>query len=92
MTFEWDIKKSEINYRKHQVRFEEAQTVFLDKRAQEYFDDEHSLEENRYIRIGLSQKLRILIVCFSEPDMETIRLISARKAEASERKVYEKEL
>lgn len=89
MTFEWDEAKSDTNYKKHQVRFEEAQTVFLDTYSIEYFDDDHSDEETRFLRIGLSQRLRLLIVVFCERGEDTIRIISARKAEPSERKVYE---
>ena len=90
MKFEWDEAKSDINYKKHQVRFEEAQTVFLDIRSIEFYDEDHSEDgEDRFIRIGLSQRLRILIVAFCERDGETIRIISARKAEPSERRVYE---
>jgi len=63
MKFEWNEAKSDINYKKHQVRFEEAQTVFLDRHSQEFYDEEHSEEgEDRFLRIGLSQKLNLLIV------------------------------
>ena len=90
MKFEWNEAKSDINYKKHQVRFEEAQTVFLDRHSQEFYDDEHSEEgEDRFLRIGLSQKLNLLIVVYCERNEETIRIISARKAEPKERKVYE---
>ena len=90
MKFEWDEEKSESNKVKHAVRFEEAQTVFLDPKAIEFFDDENSKsEEDRFIRIGVSQRLRVLIVVFCERDEENIRIISARKATPKERKVYE---
>lgn len=90
MRFDWDEDKSEINQMKHGVRFEEAQTVFLDPKAIEFFDDEHSDGEDRFIRIGLSRKMNILIVVFCERESTTIRIISARKATAEERRVYEK--
>ena len=90
MKFEWDEMKSDINYHKHQVRFEEAQTVFLDNRSVEFYDDDHSEDgEDRFLRIGLSQKLNVLVVVYCKRDEETIRIISARKAEPKERKVYE---
>ena len=92
MLFEWDEKKSESNYKKHSVRFEEAQTVFLDAHAIEVFDDEGSEEEDRFIRIGLSQKLNILVVVFCERSDEAIRIISARKATAKEKKAYEERI
>ena len=90
MKFEWDEAKSNSNYKKHHVRFEEAQTVFLDHKSLEFYDDDHSEEnEDRFLRIGLSQKMNILIVVFCERNDETIRIISARKAEPKERRVYE---
>ena len=91
MKFEWDEDKSESNYRKHKVRFEEAQTVFTDNRALEFFDNEHSEEdEERFLRVGLSLRLNVLVVVYCERNEKNIRIISARKATSSERKVYEK--
>ena len=90
MKFEWDEDKSESNHRKHQVRFEEAQTVFLDPQSIDLYDDDHSDGEDRFIRIGLSGKLNVLLVVYCERDDKHIRIISARKATAEERKVYEK--
>jgi uncharacterized protein len=87
--FEWDENKSEANYRKHGVRFEEAQTVFLDSRSMEYYDDDHSEDEDHFIRVGLSLKLRLLIVVFCERGADLTRIISARKATTTERKDYE---
>ena len=88
--FEWDPYKAESNYRKHGVSFEEAQTVFDDDDARLIHDPEHSLEEDRYILLGISQVLRLLIVChvYREND-EVIRIISARLATKSERRQYE---
>ena len=95
MKFEWDELKAHSNFSKHQIRFEEAQTVFLDTRAIEFFDVEHSnykLGEDRFIRIGISSKMRMLIVVFCELEESCIRLISARHAKASERRVYEERI
>lgn len=90
MKFEWDENKSETNRKKHQVRFEEAQTVFLDPRAIEFYDQDHSEHEDRFIRLGLSGKLNVLLVVFCELGGHHIRIISARKATAEERNLYEK--
>ena len=90
MKFEWDEDKSEINRRKHQVRFDEAQTVFLDPLAIDLYDEDHSEGEDRFIRIGVSGKLKVLLVVYCLRDESHIRIISARKATAEERKVYEK--
>lgn len=88
--FEWDPHKAEANYRKHGISFEEAQTAFYDDKARLIHDPEHSLNEDRYILLGFSQVLRLLIVChvYREND-EVIRIISARLAAKSERRQYE---
>ena len=88
MKFEWDETKAESNYVKHQVRFDEAQTVFLDDNAIEVFDVDCE-GEDRFIRLGVSLKRNLLIVVFCERDGEVIRIISARRATKDERKVYE---
>ena len=91
MQFEWDERKNHSNFRKHGVWFEEAQTVWTDPDSVEFFDPEHSLVENRFIRIGHSTKNRILLVVFCErAEGSWIRIISARKATAREVKDYEK--
>ncbi len=89
LSFSWDNRKNNSNQKKHAVSFEEAQTVFFDENAIEYFDPEHSDEEDRFIMLGLSSRLRILVVCHCvrENDSE-IRIISARKTTNKERKVY----
>ncbi len=96
MYFDWDIKKAESNCRKHQIRFEEAQTVFLDSRAIEFFDSDYSfndkLREDRFIRIGISDKMKILIIVFCERDGILIRIISARKATKNESRIYEERI
>lgn len=89
ISFHWDEKKDKLNQKKHGVSFEEAKTVFLDERGVEFFDPDHSLEEDRFILLGLSFRLRVLVVChcFRERD-SSIRIISARKATQKESAYY----
>ena len=89
ITFEWDDKKAKRNFEKHEVSFEEAQTVFFDEMAIQFWDEPHSDTEDRFLMLGLSNKLRILLVvhCFRESD-STIRIISARKATKKEMAEY----
>jgi uncharacterized DUF497 family protein len=87
--FEWDIKKSRANKLKHNVSFEEAQTVFLDENALRFFDPEYSKEEDRFLMLGMSFTLRILVVCHCyREDDSIIRIISARKADKREQSAY----
>ncbi|MBI4238081.1 MAG: BrnT family toxin [Deltaproteobacteria bacterium] len=87
--FEWDERKNRENMRKHRVSFEEARTVFLDEQAIRYFDPDHSADEDRFIMLGLSYQLRVLVVCHCYRTSETtIRIISARKADQQERTAY----
>jgi uncharacterized DUF497 family protein len=87
--FEWDQKKAAANLRKHKVSFEDAQSVFSDERALLIDDPDHSEDEDRFVLLGLSQSLRLLVVvhCYRS-EGQVIRIISARKAEAEERSVY----
>ena len=89
LRFSWDNRKNKINQKKHGISFEEAQTVFFDENAIEFFDPDHSESEDRFLMLGLSYRLRILVVCYClrESDSE-IRIISARKATKKEQKVY----
>ncbi len=89
LVFEWDDDKAKENKRKHGVSFEEAQSVFFDDQALQFWDEPHSTKEDRFLMLGLSNKLRILLVvhCFRETD-STIRIISARKATKNEMKYY----
>jgi hypothetical protein len=81
LRFEWDGAKNKENIRKHGIPFEEAQTVFLDEHAIRFFDPDHSHDEDRFIMLGMSCKLRILVVCHCYRVNDTvIRIISARKA------------
>lgn len=87
--FEWDESKSRTNKRKHGVSFDEAQTVFLDENAIRYYDPDHSEDEDRFIMLGMSFKLRVLVVCHCyRLDDKIIRIISARKANNKEAAVY----
>jgi hypothetical protein len=87
--FSWDDRKAQQNQKKHKVTFEEASTVFFDENAIEFFDPDHSTKEDRFLMLGISCRLRILVVsyCFRREGGE-IRIISARKATSKERKVY----
>jgi uncharacterized DUF497 family protein len=90
MEFEWSPAKAETNLKKHRVSFEEAQSVFFDEYARQFFDDEHSDSEDRFIMLGLSDRSRVLVVCHCErPRDQVVRLISARKATSRERNYYE---
>ena len=89
MDFEWDSSKAASNKEKHKISFDEARSVFFDEYAQQFYDPENSDEEDRFLMLGKSVKSRILIVVHCERDGgETIRIISARKATAKERKFY----
>ena len=89
VTFSWDDRKNQTNQRKHDISFEEAQTVFFDENAIEYFDPDHSENEERYLMLGLSYRLRALVVAHSLRKKGTeIRIISARKATKKEQKFY----
>ena len=88
--FDWDPQKARANRAKHGVSFEEAKSVFYDEFARQFFNEEHSSNEERFIVLGLSNRLRVLVVCHCErASEEVIRIISARKATANERKHYE---
>ncbi len=89
MRFEWDEKKNTANQKKHDVSFEEAKIVFYDDNARLIRDDAHSDFEGRFILLGLSRHLKMLIVvhAYKEQD-EIIRIISARKAKMNESKYY----
>lgn len=89
LRFEWDPRKAASNRRKHRVAFEEAQTAFFDQEALLITDPEHSAAEDRFILLGVSSALRILVVCHCHREMDdVIRIISARRANASERAEY----
>jgi uncharacterized DUF497 family protein len=86
--FEWDAGKKKSNLRKHGISFEEARTAFSDEKAVQFFDPDHS-EEDRFILLGMSFKLRVIIMCHCFRENETIvRLFSARKADKGEEQEY----
>ena len=94
--FDWDAEKAEANLKKHEVAFEEARTVFSDDYARQFFDEDNSEDEDRFLLLGVSSRSRLLIVCHcvreegeSTGGEEVIRIISARKATAAERTFYE---
>lgn len=91
MKYVWDKQKAAINQHKHGVTFEEAQTVFQDCEALRIFDPDHSYEEDRFLLLGFSSALRLLVVChcYREHDAQ-IRIISARKASKTETATYER--
>jgi uncharacterized protein len=88
LTFEWDEEKAQENFNKHKVRFEEGKTLFNDPFLWTFPDLEHSDIEQRYLDIGYSSEGRILVVSHTERGGNT-RIISCRKATATERRAYE---
>lgn len=89
LRFEWDERKNQENQRKHGVSFDEAQTVFFDDNAIEFYDEKYAGHEDRFLMLGLSAKLRILLVCHClREGGNVIRIISARKATKNERRFY----
>jgi len=86
--FEWDSKKAESNTRKHGVTFEEASTAFGDPLSLLMPDADHSLNEERYLVLGMSNRQKLLVVAFAERPPRT-RLISARRATPAERRRYD---
>jgi uncharacterized DUF497 family protein len=90
VTFEWDPSKAAQNRRKHGVSFHEAATVFGDPLALTYQDPDHSVKEQRFITVGTSSAMRLLIVAHADRS-ERISIISARKTTRRERTYYEQE-
>lgn len=89
ISFSWDDRKNIANQKKHRVSFEEAQTVFFDEYAIEYFDPDHSESEDRFLMLGHSYQIRLLVVSYTlRKDRTEIRIISARKATKQEKKAY----
>ncbi|MGA3279530.1 MAG: BrnT family toxin [Smithella sp.] len=89
LRFEWDEKKYNLNQRKHGISFLEAQTAFSDENGLLLDDPDHSLEEDRYIILGMSSKLRLLVIfhTYRKEDL-IVRIISARKATRMEQRQY----
>ena len=89
LQFEWDETKAAINAKKHGVRFEEAKSVFVDENAKLIDDPDHSEDEERFVLLGLSSALRLLLVCHCyRSEGNVIRIISARKASPKESRSY----
>lgn len=89
LKFEWDDNKNKANIRTHGLSFDEAQSVFYDEYAIQFFDPEHSESEDRFILLGTSFKLNALVVCHCfRRDETVVRIISARKADKDEAQVY----
>ena len=87
--FEWDTKKANANIKKHGISFDEARTVFFDEHAKLINDPDHSEDESRFILMGISSSLKIMLVCHCyREDGNVIRIISARKASNQEAKQY----
>lgn len=89
LRFEWDPRKAAANETKHGIGFDEAKSVFSDERAKLIDDPDHSEDEDRFVLLGLSSSVRILVVCHCyREEGNVIRIISARKATARESKFY----
>ena len=89
LRFVWDSRKAKSNKFKHRVTFSEAETVFYDDYAIEFPDPDHSQAEERFIILGMSAALRVLVVCYCYRENESsIRIISARKATKKETRFY----
>lgn len=89
LEFEWDESKNISNQRKHGVSFSDARTVFTDQFARLIADPDHSDDEDRFILLGTSINSRLLVVCHCIRLDDSIRIVSARKADKHERSVYE---
>ena len=87
LEFEWDPRKARTNERKHGVSFEEAASCFSDPSGLDFYDEEHSEEEDRYILLASSNRGRVLVVVYTERE-DRIRIISARKATPREEEFY----
>lgn len=87
--FEWDEAKAVANLKKHQVSFDEAKSIFFDEFGVQFFDDEQSSDEERFLMLGMSSRANLLIVCHCERDHgAAIRIVSARKATKRESAFY----
>lgn len=95
MRFDWNQTKASTNFKKHGVTFEQARTVFFDEFAVQFFDEDHSSDEERFLLLGLSSDAKLLLVCHCERERErerergdVVRIISARKATKREAAHY----
>ncbi len=89
LIFEWDRQKEKANIKKHGISFEDARTSFYDENAIQFYDPDHSIEEDHFLLLGNNHKLDTLVVCHCFRKSETVvRIISARKADKDELDVY----
>ena len=89
LEFGWDKKKEKANVKKHGVSFNEARSAFFDENAIQFYDPDHSEEEDRFLLLGLSLKPQVLVVCHCFRESETVvRIISAREADKDEELAY----
>lgn len=89
LSFEWDKKKENANVKKYGISFEDARTAFYDEHALQFYDPDHSGDEERFILLGTNHKLKTLVVCHCFKEAETvIRIISARTADKDEQNAY----
>jgi len=89
LNFVWEEDKNKLNIKSHKISFEEAKTVFYDPNAKIIHDPDHSIEEDRFIILGMSKSLKLLVVCHCYREKEEIiRIFSARKATKNESKQY----
>lgn len=87
--FEWNLAKASANLKKHGISFEEAQSAFYDEFAVQFFDDEHSTTEDRFLLLGMSIEARLILVCHCERESgDLIRIFSARRATKRESAFY----
>lgn len=87
--FAWDTRKDKSNQKKHGISFVEAESVFYDENAVQFFDDEHSSHaEDRFLMLGMSFNQHLLLICHCVREQDTIRIISARKATKTESSFY----
>ena len=89
LRFEWEPRKASTNLKKHGISFEEAKSVFFDESAKLISDPDHSEDEDRFILLGVSHSLRVILVCHCyRSEGNFVRIISARKATPKESKAY----
>ncbi len=93
IAFEWDEEKDRANVKKHDISFEEASTVFMDENARIIADPDHSDEEDRFVMMGVSRNMNILVVCHCyRKEGQVIRIISARRANKMEQQSYKEHM
>ncbi len=89
MIYEWDPAKAAVNERKHGISFDEAKSVFLDPLAETFDDPDHSVDERRFITIGMTTEQRLVFVAHADAGADRVRIISARAATPGESNAYQ---